>query len=430
MIHALFKSEQERSTRNPMVAAGSFEDRYGHYDPNTPRPSQVETAYRGTFYKVTNMRARALSDAMRKMRVQRRIDRDRFEPVEVDHPWQLLLENPNPYFSPLYIYRWISLARDTYRAAYFIVERNERRVPVALHPVFPEFGDMRPLPKGDGTVGGYVFQRRYDGEMIRYAVEDIWVFKLPTPKTPYESTSLIEALGLQLDQNLYMDLYGRDYLKEARFPPVVLEMDEDMTSEDQVDFFVEQFASKFLGVGNDKKRVAFLGSGIKARHLNVNPEEVMLPEVKKMVMSEIYQVGDVHEGLVSPDATRANAEAAWRMWHLSFVQPEAEHIASDWTQNAQRSWRMLTNDGQALGRLMVTVPNLVPVDPEQEARVRRQYIETGQRKPSEYRQQDGMSPLAEVDQVFMNQTIAPLSVIESGVDGAPRQPQAEEDSQG
>ena len=396
-----------------------FARNIGLTDSARPSSYQIGQAMRGLFAACIDIRTNAIARAIvgaasrKGFTVKRLTAQGEYEDVELTHPWVRLLLRPNTNRPALEVWRWASEARDYAGSADFVVEDDARGTPIALHEIFPEFGQVYPVPSADGGVAGYVFYRA-DGETIDMEARDVVRLRHSDPRIPYRSMSLLQKAAYQLDKGLYADIYERDTLREGRFPPVVLTSDQEVSKE-QAGRYGKQFKDAYMRTGSHTvKGVPVLGKGLKAQPTLINPNDLALIESGRLNDKRLFWTTGVPQGMVDHEANRANTDGQRRTFAEYTVQPSVDLMAAQMSYGFSRSFGEpvgLPASAAASGAsgLVIHAPNVVPVDPMQQARIDEVQIRSGTLKPNEVRRREGRDDVDGGDQAFVSAALRPLA---------------------
>lgn len=357
----------------------------GITDTTRPVREQVRANYRGVFSELVRMRANAIGSAMRYAEVKRYNRAGELEPVEPAHPWVSLLRRPSMNRAALQIWRWMSSARDLTGASEFLVERNAIGMPIALHEIFPVFGQLRPQPDGLGGIEGYVFHRA-DGRRIPLETDDVVRVVHDDPVSAYQTVSLMERLAFELDQVTYGDIYDRDELKEGRRPPVVLTTEQDL-GKGQLEIARDLFKAAYQTVGGEHKGIPILASGLKPQTMAVTSEVLQRIAQRELTDTHIFWTTGIPQGLMSDQANRANAEAAEQIFAKWTVQPEIDIICSQLTLELERIFKAEP------GVLEIEPPSVVPIDEETQSRIDERRLRSKLTYVNEVRARDNLNPV-------------------------------------
>jgi len=365
---------------------------YGVADQGRPTEKQIRDNNRGVFAELVNLRAKAIGRVMADAQVVRYLADGTVIEVEPTHPWQLLIRRPNPTRASIDVWRWVSIMRDLSGPADFVVQRDGLRVPIGLHEVFPVFGQMYPVPDGQGGVERWRFERS-DGQTRYLDVDDVVRIRMPDPVSPYETMSLMEKAAFELDKTTYADVYERDMLRDGRMPPMALETDQDLDPT-QIAQLRSQFKTLYQTAG-DVQGVPILPNGLKAKTLNLNAADLGLSSGRQLTDTHLFWLSGIPQGYMSDTANRANADAAQRIFAQTTVGPEAESIAGQLTIAFERIFKSVP------GALESITPDPVPVDELEQSMIDERRIRSGLASPNEIRERDGQDMIEGGNQYFL-----------------------------
>lgn len=374
----------------------------GITDSSQTTVAQIRTNNRGIFAACVDTRARAIASAMVGVhgKTGAQVMRRRagaWEPVEDGHPWDLLLADPSPHLMGYELWEQASRIRDYRGVIDLMVEDNSRGVPIALHPVYPDFGDMLPVPDGMGGVASWIYWRS-DGQRIPLEARDVIRLSLPDPTTPYESSSLLHKVAYELDKDLYQQIYTRDTLKEGRFPPSYLS-----TSQEVTDVQRKQMGKDFVdtyGKLDKVKRVPILSNGMRLEKTPFTPEDLALKDLVEQNTSTLFIVTGVPRAMVDYNSNLATSAAAEGTW-LRRVEQEVIYLCAQLTRGFMASFRA------ARGSLMIQAPRLREKDRLEQARIDEINIRSGVIGPDEVRERESMEE-SEAPR-FISSTLRPLA---------------------
>ena len=397
---------------------------FGLTDARQTTPRQARLANVGLFSELLRIRSQNIAQAVVGTRgegfaVQRAAAQNEWADVEQAHPWVQLLRRPNPARSPLQVWAWASLCRDLTGRAAFVVEDDARGVPRALWELFPEFGDLYPVPSPEGGIAGWVFLRA-DGERVELDARDVVTWEHPDPTTPYATTSLLARAAFNLDKGLYADVYERDQLKEARRPPVYLSSDQEITVA-RADEYGRTFRQKYLADGGRQvKGVPVFGKGLTMHPFAMNAVDLALVESLQANDTRLFRLAGVPKALYDSDANRANVFGARRVFATFTLQPEADGLAGALTLGFERAFRL--GAVGTTGTLEVRSPDLTPVDQLEQARIDEIHLRSAAVTPNEVRGRAGRDDVEHGDVPLVSGALRPLGSV--AVPPAPREPAA------
>lgn len=329
-------------------------------------PAQIDTAMRGLAARCLTLRADAVADAMSRAVVERQQPDGSWQPVEAEHPMQMLLRAPSRARSAFVFWHYLSLAWDTLGEVPHLIDRDARGVPVEMLPVYREFGEVRPVPDGYGGASSYVFHPEGGGP-VPLEAEDVVMVRDYDIARPYESRSLLRAMGYDVDIALFMKQYRRAQLAEGGLPDRYYATDQDLTKAQKER--IAEGLRDYTGVEGAGRHL-ILSNGAKIASASAAASELQFIEGSSVNRADLLDGLGVPEGLIMRDANRANADAAFKVFMQLTIRPRVGTLCSTLTLELRRAFE--ANFG-----LRVAPPDVVPMDREQQARVDQVRIQTG-----------------------------------------------------
>jgi phage portal protein BeeE len=383
---------------SPNLALAS---QFGITDSDAPTAQEQRTAYRGLVYRLVQMRADAIGTAMAQARVMRQVDDEEYEPVEESHPWRTLLRQPSPHLDRFAFWETASQLRDMGRGAFLYVARGARGVPDCMYTIYPEFGEV--YPQGD-TTGGIAGFRYYASGAEGYTdipPEDLVWVRHRHPVSFYESASLIEAAAYHSDLDLYLQIYGRDALREGNNPPFYASFKENL-NQPQIDQYQKSFALKHTTLGRPKS-IPVLGNGGELRPIGIRPEDMMYVETAIQNERQLMMIFGFKPAMFADGGVVSNSVELRRSWYQDSIQPEVDKLCADLTHQLHRVYGVVDDT------LCIKPPNVIPKDPVQDARLYELEIRSGTRKPGDVIAMRGEDVPPELDQYFIAGGLRPVA---------------------
>ncbi|HEX8298805.1 MAG TPA: phage portal protein, partial [Rubricoccaceae bacterium] len=360
----------------------------GISDDNAPTLAQQRTAYRGLIAMASRIRSNRVGKALARARAQREVEQDRFEPVEQAHPWARLLRQPHPSLSARSLWSWVQQAKDLGRGAFLVIERDGAGRPLYLHPVFPSFGEVKPVGSASGSVESYVFHRA-DGQRQTWEARDVVWIRHPHPVSPFESASLLELTAYESDTDLYARIYLRDLLRRGGAPKL------QITSEQPVDGKSALELSARLSPAvlnqNASQLIPVFGKGARVETIGLSAKDMEFVQAAGLTRTDLLQTWGIPEGLFSDRANRANADAAQYILADLTLQPETDDACDQLTTQLRAAFEPAGQPSSAaILALTVVPPNVVPLDPDLALKTDESHLRTGLRSIDELRERDGV----------------------------------------
>lgn len=343
----------------------------GLVDRDKPTDRDIRKHNVSLFSKLVGMRADATARAIVGEQGQggfqvESLQAGEYEAVEGGHPWMRLIRRPNPDTAAYLFWHWVSRVVDLQGAAHLLVEDDAAGTPIALWPIYPEWGDVRPQLGDKGQVSGWVYYR--GGERVQYEARDIIRISLDDPVRAGETMSLLERGVYELSRELHHNKYEQDFLEDGRPPNVYLTFDNDVNvsaNQEAADKVQQRY------MGKRANKVPALGNGGEMKTVALSPDDLQMLESRQMNERRLFTICGVPQALYkSESSNRSTGEAAHWTFAKYTIQPRAVHFSSQMTKDFERSF------GADPGALRVQAPDVTPVDREEqetinEARVRR-----------------------------------------------------------
>lgn len=356
---------------------------WGYDNPDEPTARRQRKDYRGLFFKCLDIRGNQVSKAMKEAKVVRVIGPDEFEEVEHEHPWAERLRDPAPDTATDDFWKLVSILRDLQGHCHSLVSGHESimgaKVPKGLLPIYPEFGDLNPVPDPQGGVEAWEYLRS-DGQKRRYDPEIVVALRRSSPYNPYKTMSLVQAAVHELDVDRYMKVYRKDSVKDGGITSDIISTEQQMNSTQRNQ--LSQEFKDYLGQRGQGKVLA-MSHGMDLVKASVDARDLQYIEGNVQNANDLRFITGVPEALYAKDANRAVLEGAERVMIQYTIQPLVDAICDQLTTEFERIF------GAEKGALKIQPPDLTPIDEELEIRRRESYLATGQRTIDEYRQKDG-----------------------------------------
>lgn len=367
----------------------------------------LSSTYNDLVYAFLNFRASELSAHILNAEVQRISAQNEWDKVEPVHPWVRLMQRPSYNLSPIDLWYWAVQVYDMWGHSEFVIEDTTVAgipVPGALHPMYPEFGTLRPDIGPNGSPKGYIYWRN-DGKRIPLELTDVIRLRRPHPVDPRRTASLIEASAYQIDTEVAQTIYGRDQARDQGRPHVILETEAEMLEEDMNELSLS-FAKRYdISRLPQIKGVPVLSGGLKATPIQLNPRDQQYVQTRMFTEARMFYIWGIHKGLFSENATEANAKAAiFTMARFKF-QPDLKVLLSQLEFQFERAFRA---DPAAL---RIAAPNVIPIDQKEQAEIDKVHIESGQRTINEIRKRDGKNDVEGGDRPLVSGGLVPLDSV-------------------
>lgn len=375
--------------------------------PGDLSPRQLRGAYRSLVQMLIAFRARNFAPHMGRVRVQRRADQQSYEDVEDDHPWVELITRPTPHMPRGLFWQWVFQNIDAAGHADLLVEHRGalgRRVPAALHPVYPEYGSIHPAYGPQGQLEGWTY-RMADGRWAELLAHDVVRVKAIHPAAPWLTAGKIEAAAYEIDALTAQNIYARDMARDQGKPKVALIAEKEIGRAKAIRLG-RQFARMYRAGGSDMVPVS--GGGMDIEQLLLNPKDMEFLAQTQATMERIFTIFETPIQLFSGEAYATGQNSARRGWHENTVQPAVDDATEQLEFELERIFEV-----QEVGTLRLRAPNAVPTDRKEEAEIAGLQLRTG--KPLNRVLEDmGEEPVDGGDVSLVPGTLRPLGEVAAG----------------
>ncbi|MFZ4816664.1 MAG: phage portal protein [Phototrophicaceae bacterium] len=238
------------------------------------------------------------------------------------HPLERLLERPNPLMSRFDLMEqtlgWLELAGN----AYWFLSGDSSGRPTELWPLRPDRVSV--VPADDGTVRGYLYT--LEGAPVPLDAVEVIHFKRWNPLNDYYGLSALTAAQLTLETDQAMSAWnGNTFGLDHGVPAGIVTLPETTTEADFERIKREWRAS----YGGTQRRTAFLrGREITWQSIAQNHTDLDFLQGRLANRDEILNVFGIPIGLVSENATEANAKVAERTFIERTLYPKLVRIAA------------------------------------------------------------------------------------------------------
>ena len=244
-----------------------------------------------------------------------------------DHPLERLLDAPNPHLSRFeLIEQTVGMLELTGNAYWFLVGGPDGR-PAQIWPLRPDRVTIVPDP--DRYVRGYIYE--IDGRRIPLEAVEVMHFKRWHPANDYYGLSALEAARLAVSSDRAMAEWNRNTFGLDHGVPAGVLTIRDNVSEADYERIKREWRASY---GGTQRRTAFLRGGVMEWH-NIGLSHVDLDflQGRRAHRDEILNIFGIPVGLVSENATEANAKVAERSFVERTLWPKLARIAQKITQD-------------------------------------------------------------------------------------------------
>lgn len=259
-----------------------------------------------------------------------RLEGERRVPV-ARHPLEDLLDAPNRWMSRFELLEQTIGALELTGNAYWFLG-GSGGAPVEIWPLRPDRVSV--VPDADTFVRGYLYE--IDGQRIPLDALEVVHFRRWHPASDYYGLSALEAGRLAVSSDRAMAEWNRSTFSADHGVPAGIVTIKDFVSDADFERIKAEWRQSY---GGPRRRTAFLrGSGIAWQHIGLNHSELDFLRGREQHRNEILNIFGIPVGLVSENATEANAQVAERLFIERTLWPKLVRVAQKITQELLPFW--------------------------------------------------------------------------------------------
>jgi HK97 family phage portal protein len=249
-----------------------------------------------------------------------RIEGDRLVDV-VQHPLERLLDSPNPFMSRFELMEQTLGMLELTGNAYWFLAGDSKGTPVQIWPLRPDRVSV--VPDQVDYVKGYVYE--IDGQRIPMEAVEVIHFKRWHPDNDYYGASALTAARLAVSTDKAMAQWNRNMFGAQYGVPAGMVSVEDGVSDAEFERLKREWRASY---GGPQRRTAFLrGKEVKWHDIGLSHTEMDFLKGRQANRDEILNLFGVPVGMVSENATEANAKVAERIFIERTLWPKLVRIA-------------------------------------------------------------------------------------------------------
>ncbi|MFN8374646.1 MAG: phage portal protein [Anaerolineae bacterium] len=320
MLRNFAKLLQSGKRATPPLASVAVHQSLNEAPPLTPNAVYQQSPW---VYVAVNRIAEAA--ALVPLRVLR-VDGERT--LEVPrHPLEVLLEAPNPFMSRFELIESTIGTLELYGNAYWFLSSSPDGTPAQIWALRPD--RMSVVPDAMRYVRGYVYE--IDGLRIPLEPEEVIHFKRWHPANDYYGLSALEAARLTIQTEKAMAEWNRNtFSLDNGVPAGIVLLKKELNDADFERIKREWRAS----YGGTQRRTAFLRSAdVEWKSIGLSHNDLEFLKGRQAHRDEILNIFGVPVGLISENATEANAKVAERQFIERTLYPKLVRLAQKITQD-------------------------------------------------------------------------------------------------
>ncbi len=260
-----------------------------------------------------------------------RLDGEKRVAVE-RHPLEQLLDKPNPYLSRFELFEQTIGMLELTGNAYWFLAGDASGVPTQIWPLRPDRVSI--VPDATQYVKGYVYE--IDGQRIPLEAAEVVHFRRWHPANDYYGLSALEAAQVSVSSDRAMAEWNRSTFGRDNGVPAGIVSVKEFVSDADFERIKREWRQSY---GGPQRRTAFLrGGGIEWQNIGLSHNELDFLKGREAHRNEILNLFGIPVGLVSENATEANAKVAERLFIERTLWPKLVRIAQKISQELLPFW--------------------------------------------------------------------------------------------
>ncbi len=267
-----------------------------------------------------------------------RVQGDRLEEVP-RHPLERLLEAPNPFLSGFELIEQTVGMLELTGNAYWFLGGDSSGTPVEIWPLRPD--RMSIVPDTRRFIKGYVYE--VEGARVPLEAAEVVHFKRWHPANDYYGLSALESARQSISTDRAMAEWNRNTFGQDNGVPAGIVTIKDRVSEADLERIKREWRQSY---GGPQRRTAFLsGDQITWQNIGLGHTDLDFLNGRRANRDEILNIFGIPVGMLSENATEANATVAERLFIERTLWPKLVRIAARITADLLPFW-----PGEAVAR--------------------------------------------------------------------------------
>ncbi len=239
----------------------------------------------------------------------------------VDHPFERLLQKPNPLLSRFELIEHTVGHLEIHGNAYWFLAGEPGGQPLELWPLRPDRVSV--VPDARRGVRGYVYE--VDGRQVPLDAAEVVHFRRWHPGNDYYGLSALEAARLAVETDRAMADWNRRYFGEGMAVPAGIVAIRERVSDSDYERLQREWR---LAYGGRERRTAFLrGASVEWHTVGLSQQDMDFLNARRFNREEIFQIFGIPVGMFSENATEANALVGERVFIERTLWPKLVRIA-------------------------------------------------------------------------------------------------------
>ncbi len=244
-----------------------------------------------------------------------------------DHPFARLLQRPNPLLSRFELIEHTVGSLEIHGNAYWFLAGQPGGAPQEIWPLRPD--RVQVVPDAVRGVRGYVYE--VDGRRLPLDAAEVVHFRRWHPANDYYGLSALEAARLAVETDRAMADWNRRYFGEGMAVPAGIVAIRERVSDADFERIKREWRTAY---GGRERKTAFLrGAAVEWHNVGLSQHDMDFLSARRFNREEIFQIFGIPVGLLSENATEANALVGERVFVERTLWPKlvrlAEKITTD-----------------------------------------------------------------------------------------------------
>ncbi len=249
-----------------------------------------------------------------------------------NHPLETLLDAPNPFLSRFELIEQTIGMLELTGDAYWFLAGDSAGVPMQIWPLRPDRVSI--VPDALEAVKGYLYE--IDGQRIPLDPVEVVHFKRWHPANDYYGLSALEAARLAVHSDRAMAQWNHNTFGQDNGVPAGIVSLQGAVSDSDYERIKREWRASF---GGGQRRTAVLrGDAIQWQNIGLNHNELDFLKGREAHRDEILNIFGIPVGLVSDNATEANAKVAERQFIERTLWPKLVRLSQKITQELLPFW--------------------------------------------------------------------------------------------
>jgi HK97 family phage portal protein len=245
----------------------------------------------------------------------------------IHHPLERLLDHPNPFQSRFELFEQTIGYLELTGNAYWYLVGDGRGMPAEIWVLRPDRVSI--VPDAQQLVRGYLYE--LDGQRIALDHAEVIHFRRWHPGSDYYGLSALEAGKAAIEADRAMSRWNQATFAEGHGVPAGIVQIRETISDSDYERLRREWRESY---GSGQRRTAFLrGGGVEWQHIGLSHTDLDFLKGRQAHRDEILNIFGIPVGLVSENATEANASVAERQFIERTLYPKLVRIAQKITRD-------------------------------------------------------------------------------------------------